>query len=66
MSQAEMVALAASLGSDVPFFLTGGLAPREGRGEIVTPLPPPQAEFMRWVNRLSRQSAYPLPPFFGI
>lgn len=49
VSQAEMVALAASLGSDVPFFLTGGLALCEGRGEVVTPLPPPQAEFMRWI-----------------
>ncbi|MHB8597248.1 MAG: 4-(cytidine 5'-diphospho)-2-C-methyl-D-erythritol kinase [Ktedonobacteraceae bacterium] len=49
VSQAEMVALAASLGSDVPFFLTGGLALCEGRGEVVTPLSPPQAEFMRWV-----------------
>ncbi|WIG57436.1 MAG: 4-diphosphocytidyl-2-C-methyl-D-erythritol kinase [Ktedonobacterales bacterium] len=35
----RLMALAAELGSDVPFFLTGGTALIEGRGEIVTPLP---------------------------
>lgn len=49
LSQAEMLALAASLGSDVPFFLTGGLALCEGRGEVVTPLPAPETGFMRWL-----------------
>ena len=36
--------MAARLGSDVPFFLHGGTALAEGRGERVTPLPdvPPQ------------------------
>lgn len=34
----EMVDLAASIGSDVPFFLSGGTALVEGRGERVTPL----------------------------
>lgn len=38
-SQAELAALASELGSDVPFFLTGGTAVAEGRGERVTPLP---------------------------
>ena len=36
----ELVAVAAGLGSDVPFFLYGGTALAEGRGEEVSPLPP--------------------------
>ncbi|KPK57720.1 MAG: hypothetical protein AMK73_09875 [Planctomycetes bacterium SM23_32] len=35
----ELGGLAAELGSDVPFFLHGGAALCEGRGERVTPLP---------------------------
>ena len=34
--------LAAQLGSDVPFFVMGGAALAEGRGERLTPLPPAQ------------------------
>jgi 4-diphosphocytidyl-2-C-methyl-D-erythritol kinase len=34
-----LMRLAASLGTDVPFFLVGGTALGEGRGERVTPLP---------------------------
>ncbi|MBC7228910.1 MAG: 4-(cytidine 5'-diphospho)-2-C-methyl-D-erythritol kinase [Actinobacteria bacterium] len=34
----ELLRLAASLGTDVPFFLVGGTALGEGRGERVTPL----------------------------
>jgi 4-diphosphocytidyl-2-C-methyl-D-erythritol kinase len=39
LGQKELLELAASLGSDVPFFLIGGTALVEGRGERVTPLP---------------------------
>lgn len=35
----ELVALAAELGSDVPFALLGGAALGRGRGELLTPLP---------------------------
>jgi 4-diphosphocytidyl-2-C-methyl-D-erythritol kinase len=40
LSGDELDALAARLGSDVPFFLRGGTALVEGRGERVTSLPP--------------------------
>jgi len=40
LSRDELVKLAVQLGSDVAFFVYGGTALVEGRGEIVTPLPP--------------------------
>jgi 4-diphosphocytidyl-2-C-methyl-D-erythritol kinase len=40
LSQERLLGLAAELGSDVPFLLHGGTALMEGRGEVVTPLPP--------------------------
>lgn len=40
LSLDELLGLAAGLGSDVPFFLYGGTALLEGRGEVVTPLAP--------------------------
>ena len=40
LSREKLLELAARLGSDVGFFLHGGTALVEGRGEIVTPLPP--------------------------
>jgi 4-diphosphocytidyl-2-C-methyl-D-erythritol kinase len=40
LSQEELLGLARQLGSDVAFFLYGGTALIEGRGELVTPLPP--------------------------
>lgn len=46
---ADLLSLAAALGSDVPFFLTGGLALCEGRGELVTPLAPHWPLSMRWL-----------------
>ncbi len=36
----ELSRIAATLGSDVPYFLRGGTALAKGRGEIVAPLPP--------------------------
>jgi 4-diphosphocytidyl-2-C-methyl-D-erythritol kinase len=38
LSREELLGLAATLGSDVPFFLVGGTALGEGRGERITPL----------------------------
>ncbi len=36
----DLADIALSLGSDVPFFLTGGTAYATGRGEVITPLTP--------------------------
>ncbi|MCY4447274.1 MAG: 4-(cytidine 5'-diphospho)-2-C-methyl-D-erythritol kinase [Chloroflexi bacterium] len=46
--------LAAQLGSDVPFFVSGGTALGEGRGERLTPLPTPQGEGVVAVPDASR------------
>ena len=40
LGREELMPLAASLGSDVPFFLIGGTAMMEGRGEALRRLPP--------------------------
>lgn len=42
--------LATNLGSDVPYFLYGGTALVEGRGEHVTPLPPMETVWWLLVN----------------
>lgn len=55
-STTDLLSLAARLGSDVPFFIHGGTALVEGRGEKVTPLPPPKP---LWLVLL-------VPPFTGI
>ena len=39
LSDEKLLALAAQLGSDVPFFIRGGTALASGRGEIIEPLP---------------------------
>ncbi|HTI15557.1 MAG TPA: 4-(cytidine 5'-diphospho)-2-C-methyl-D-erythritol kinase [Dictyobacter sp.] len=49
LSQEDLWSMAADLGSDVPFFLTGGLALCEGRGERITPLPAYWPGEMRWL-----------------
>jgi 4-diphosphocytidyl-2-C-methyl-D-erythritol kinase len=45
LTDQRLHALAASLGSDVPFFLSGGVALASGRGDCLTPLRPPSALF---------------------
>jgi 4-diphosphocytidyl-2-C-methyl-D-erythritol kinase len=42
MSDDNLHKITAELGSDMPFFLMGGTALAEGRGEKLTPLPPPK------------------------
>jgi 4-diphosphocytidyl-2-C-methyl-D-erythritol kinase len=49
LSSSDMLTLATSLGSDVAFFLSGGLALCEGRGDRVTPLAPHWPASMRWL-----------------
>ncbi len=49
LTPSDLLTMAASLGSDVPFFLTGGVALCEGRGERVTPLAQYQSPQMRWL-----------------
>ena len=44
LGPADRASVASALGSDVPFFLAGGWALVEGRGERVTPLPAPRGE----------------------
>ena len=58
MDDAALHKLAASLGSDVPFFLTGGTCLGAGRGEEITPLPPPP---MAWVALLCPAVVPPAP-----
>ncbi len=48
-AQDELLTMAAELGSDVPFFLYGGCALCEGRGERVTPLAAHWPAAMRWL-----------------
>lgn len=49
LSNSDLSLLAASLGADVPFFLTGGLALCEGKGERVTPLAPSWTSSYPWL-----------------
>ncbi len=64
---AELMEMAAELGSDVPFFLLGGTALARGRGEVLEPLPtaplslvlvrPPVAVSTPWAYRRWRPDA---------
>ena len=56
LSDAELAAVAARLGSDVPFFLRGGAAECRGRGEIVRPL---NGEFDAELTLFPARSAVP-------
>ena len=49
LSAEDLLALAASLGSDVPFFLTKGLTLCRGRGEILTPIHAYWPASLRWL-----------------
>jgi 4-diphosphocytidyl-2-C-methyl-D-erythritol kinase len=40
LNEDQLRAMAAKLGSDIPFFISGGLALVSGKGEVVEPLPP--------------------------
>ena len=46
LPRSELLAIALSLGADVPFFLSGGHAWVEGIGEIITPTRLPDADFL--------------------
>jgi 4-diphosphocytidyl-2-C-methyl-D-erythritol kinase len=50
VSDEKLSAMAADLGSDVPFFLRGGSALATGRGEVIDPLPDiaPQQFVLAW------------------
>lgn len=49
-SREVLLSLAARLGSDVPFFLSHGLAVASGRGEVLTPLAPWAAQWLVLAN----------------
>lgn len=65
LSADDLLNMAATLGSDVPFFLTGGLALCEGRGERVTPLAPRWPAAMRWLLLVKPTIAVSTAAVFG-
>jgi 4-diphosphocytidyl-2-C-methyl-D-erythritol kinase len=57
LTTSDLMGLAARLGSDVPFFIHGGAAWVEGRGEKVTPLPhSPTSWFVLLISTLPKTS----------
>ena len=50
LSLDDLTRLAAKLGSDTPFFIRGGTALAEGRGEKITPLPSPAHAWLLMLN----------------
>lgn len=65
LSTDDLLEMASALGSDVPFFLTGGLALCEGRGERVTPLAPHWPASMRWLVLVKPALAVSTAAVFG-
>lgn len=61
-SRAEMAAIGAEVGSDVPFFFSGPTALVEGRGEVVTPL---HVEGSRWLLLVNPGLAIPTAWAYG-
>jgi 4-diphosphocytidyl-2-C-methyl-D-erythritol kinase len=64
----KLAAIAATLGSDLPFFFHGPGAICRGRGELVEPISPPQSRFagvrlsQRFTTRGSRRRVVCMPP----
>ena len=63
-SVAELIELAAQLGSDVPALVAGGCVLMEGRGERVSALPPPAA-VLPVVVALPRDTFCPTPKVYA-
>ncbi|HEX7734684.1 MAG TPA: 4-(cytidine 5'-diphospho)-2-C-methyl-D-erythritol kinase [Ktedonobacteraceae bacterium] len=61
----DLLDMATALGSDVPFFLTGGLALCEGRGEQVTLLTPRWPAALRWFVLIKPAIAISTAAVFG-
>jgi 4-diphosphocytidyl-2-C-methyl-D-erythritol kinase len=61
----DLLEMTASLGSDVPFFLSGGLALCEGRGERVKPLLPRWPAALRWFVLVKPAIAVSTAAVFG-
>lgn len=65
LSTSDLLEMAAQLGSDVPFFLSGGLALCEGRGERVTSLAPHWPASLRWLLLVKPAIAVSTAAVFG-